>query len=96
MKMQVTVCDMDPTEIGKPTTHYTITRDGERSEFDLCKDHGGPIETVLDKAYAAEQSRASTSKAAPVKKTAAKKTSTPRRQRAKVMTLEEIEALKTS
>jgi hypothetical protein len=91
MKVQVTVCDLDPTEIGKPTMHYTITRDGERSELDLCQDHAGPIETVLF------QSDPSGADIKPVKKAAAKKTTTPRRRSsAKVVSLEDIEKLKQS
>lgn len=93
-QIKVTVCDIDPTELGKPTTHYTITRDGERSELDLCKNHAGPIESLLDQLYA-EQGQ--TPKPVPARKTAAKKTSTPRRRStSKVVSLEEIEAMKNS
>ncbi|WJN63205.1 hypothetical protein [Streptomyces phage phiScoe45] len=98
-QIQVTVCDIDPTEIGKETTHYTITRDGERSELDLCKDHGNAIETLLDQLYAVQSARPKVVKAAPAKPrvAAAKKTSTPRRRgSAKIVSLEEIEAMKTS
>jgi hypothetical protein len=93
MKVQVTVCDMDPTEVGKATMHYTITRDGERTEMDLCKDHAGPIETLL---FKLDESPAGITPQ-PVKKTAAKKTTTPRRRStAKVVSLEDIEKLKQS
>ncbi|QEQ94061.1 DNA binding protein [Streptomyces phage Saftant] len=92
-QIKVTVCDIDQTEVGKPTTRYTITRDGDRMEMDLCKDHAGPIETLL---YEADKTGA-TVKALPIKRTPAKKASAPRRRStAKVMTLEEIEALKQS
>uniref|UniRef100_A0AAU7GXZ7 Lsr2-like DNA bridging protein n=1 Tax=Streptomyces phage Kamino TaxID=3158857 RepID=A0AAU7GXZ7_9CAUD len=93
-QVQVTVCDIDPTEVGKPTTRYTITRDGDRAEMDLCKDHAGPIETLL---YEVDKSGAKV-KAVPVKRAAAKKATTTSRRRgsAKIMTLEEIEAMKTS
>ncbi|WJN63044.1 hypothetical protein [Streptomyces phage phiScoe3] len=92
-KIQVTVCDMDQTEVGKPTTRYTITRDGDRAEMDLCKDHAGPIETLL---YEVDKT-GSNVKALPVKRTPAKKASTPRRRgSAKIMSLEEIEAMKKS
>ncbi|WLW38506.1 hypothetical protein [Streptomyces phage Vanseggelen] len=93
-QIQVTVCDIDPTEIGKATTHYTITRDGERSELDLCKDHGNPIETLLDQLYAVQSSRPQP--VAPAKKATAKKTSAPRRRSAssKVVSLADIEAMK--
>ncbi|WLW38579.1 hypothetical protein [Streptomyces phage Verabelle] len=92
-KIQVTVCDIDQSEVGKPTTHYTITRDGDRAEMDLCKDHAGPIETLL---YNVDSTGAKV-KAVPVKRASAKK-ATPARRRgsAKIMTLEEIEAMKTS
>jgi hypothetical protein len=92
-QIKVTVCDIDPTEVGKPTTHYTITRDGDRSDMDLCKDHAGPIETLL---YNVDATGAAV-KAVPVKRTPAKKAApTRRRGTAKVVSLEEIEAMKAS
>ncbi|WJN63439.1 hypothetical protein [Streptomyces phage phiScoe56] len=96
-QIKVTVCDIDPTELGKPTTHYTISRDGERSELDLCKDHAGPIETLLDQLYVV-QDKAIKATPTPIRKAAAKKTtSSPRRRgSAKIVSLEEIEAMKQS
>jgi hypothetical protein len=92
-QIKVTVCDIDPTEVGKPTTRYTITRDGDRSEMDLCKDHASPIETLL---YNVDKTGEKI-KAVPVKRTPAKKAApTRRRGTAKVVSLEEIEAMKKS
>ncbi|QMP84544.1 hypothetical protein HUN43_00028 [Streptomyces phage Endor1] len=91
-QIQLTVCDMDRTELGKETQHYTVTTPAGRSELDLCVDHAAPIESILTTVYKGQVAHP-----APVKKTTAKKTSTPRRRAgAKVVSLEEIEAMKTS
>ncbi|APC43271.1 hypothetical protein Joe_31 [Streptomyces phage Joe] len=92
-KIQLTVCDLDPSELGKETQHYTVTTPAGRSELDLCKDHSEPIESLLKQAYGDRVAHP-----APAKKAAAKKTTTPRRRTSgsKIMTLEEIEAMKTS
>ncbi|WJN62808.1 hypothetical protein [Streptomyces phage phiScoe2] len=91
-KIQLVVCDMDRNELGKETAHYTVTTPDGRNELDLCKDHAKPIEAILAKVYGGEVAHP-----APAVKTAAKKTTSPRRRSgAKVMTLEEIEAMKTS
>jgi hypothetical protein len=91
-KIEVTVCDIDQAEVGKDTTQYVIIRGGEEKVLDLCKDHAAPIEALLAGGVATQPI-----KQAPVKKTAVKKATTPvSRPRAKIMTLDEIEALKTS
>lgn len=89
-QIQLTVCDVDKSELGKETQHYTINTPGGRSELDLCVDHAKPIEQILDQVYGGMVPHP-----APVKKTTAKKTSTPRRRgTAKVVSLEAIEAMK--
>ncbi|AKY03784.1 DNA binding protein [Streptomyces phage Verse] len=90
-QIQLTVCDVDKTELGKETQHYTINTPGGRSELDLCVDHAKPIEAILEQVYGGKVPHPN----APAKKTAAKKTTTPRRTRgAKVVSLEEIERMK--
>lgn len=90
-KIQLVVCDMDNSELGKETQHYTVTTPSGRSELDLCKDHAKPIEAILGQVYGDRVAHP-----APATKAAAKKTSTPRRRGAsKVVTLEEIAAMKT-
>ncbi|QMP84574.1 hypothetical protein KGG93_gp29 [Streptomyces phage Endor2] len=93
-QIQLTVCDVDKTEFGKETQHYTINTPGGRSELDLCVDHAQPIEQILEVVYGGKVPHPT----APAKKaTAPKKTAAPRRRgSAKIMTLEEIEAMKQS
>ncbi|WJN63282.1 hypothetical protein [Streptomyces phage phiScoe54] len=90
-QIQLTVCDMDRTEYGKETAHYSVTTPAGRVELDLCVDHAKPIEDIIDKVYGGEPIH----KPTPAKKATAKKTTTPRRPRgAKIVSLEEIEAMK--
>ncbi|WJN63361.1 hypothetical protein [Streptomyces phage phiScoe55] len=95
-QIQLTVCDIDKTEYGKETQHYSVTTPAGRSELDLCKDHAAPIEAILDQVYGGQVAHPTVTpvkKAAPAKKAA----TTPRRRgAAKIVSLEEIEAMKTS
>ncbi len=45
-RKQVVVCDVCEA-VGKPTTRYRITREGQRFEVDLCVDHAKRIEALL-------------------------------------------------
>ncbi|WJN62960.1 hypothetical protein [Streptomyces phage phiScoe25] len=94
-KIQLTVCDMDRTELTKETKHYTVNTPEGRSELDLCEDHAAPIEQLLKAVYGDTVPHPHIK--APAKKAAAKKTtSTPRRRgTAKIVSLEEIEAMKS-
>lgn len=93
--VSITVCDVCEDR-GKPTTHWRIEVGGEVFEVDLCAEDAEPIATVI-KFESAEP--VSAPFAAPVKRTATKATPAPaargrQRSGARVMTLEQIEALK--
>jgi hypothetical protein len=105
MKIQVVACDVDQQV---PAKTYTITvSDGRSISKDLCEEHAGYLEDLLEELDAGEDApeaepepepvvpvRRSPARKAPAKKTAAK-TATPARRRAKVVSFEEIEAKKS-
>ncbi|AVE00409.1 DNA binding protein [Streptomyces phage OzzyJ] len=96
MKIEITVCDVDQ-EVGKPTRTYTIAVDGRQVKRDLCEKHAAPLEMLLhlDQTKAAQGVKPP---AAPVVRSApAKATQSAPKRRARttrVMSLEEIEAMK--
>ncbi|QDP44233.1 hypothetical protein KGG70_gp51 [Streptomyces phage Celia] len=77
--------------VDRPTTHYTIARDGEAAEVDLCAEHGAPLDELFPAPVLAPVPPVK--RAAPARKAPAKKAA-PRRRGAKVVSLDEIERMK--
>ncbi|AKY03712.1 DNA binding protein [Streptomyces phage Lannister] len=90
MKIEIRVCDVDQA-VGEPTKTYTIAVEGRSVEVDLCAEHAAPLEELLHLDTEEEREPAKP-------KPAARSTSTPKkrtsRTRPKIVSLEEIEAMK--
>lgn len=91
--LEVTACDIDKQY---PAKTYTITcSDGRSISKDLCEEHAGYLEDLLEELDVKEpevEAQPVVPKR-PARKAAAKKT-VPARRRPKIVTLEEIEAQK--
>ncbi|AGM12204.1 DNA binding protein [Streptomyces phage Danzina] len=86
MKIEITVCDLDQA-VGVPTKHYTLGMEGRTVELDLCDEHARPIVGLMGVKHV---------EAAPRQRTAVtttKKRTAPR-ARPKIVSLEDIEAMK--
>ena len=97
MKIEVTVCNVCQ-EVGKPVEQYVVGRLGAPVELDLCADHAAPIEAPIEALLGGQPKGAGSrtpakARKAPAKKAAAKKAA-PRRRGTKVVSIEEIEAMK--
>jgi hypothetical protein len=106
VQVEVIACDVDERE---PALTYTITvSDGRSISKDLCEEHAGYLEDLLEELEVEGEpepeappvvpvrrapARKVSAKKAPAEKATAKKT-TPARRRAKVVSFEEIEAQK--
>jgi hypothetical protein len=88
MEISVTVCDVEPKP-GEDTKHYTITQDGRAVELDLCAAHSEAMERLM-----LLKQRSEVAPPAPATRKVAAKKSAPRRRRG-VVTLDEIEAMKS-
>jgi topoisomerase IA-like protein len=104
MKIQVIACDVDQQV---PALTYTITvSDGRTISKDLCEEHAGYLEDLLEEAEVSEDEPEAkpepapkpAAKRAPAKKAPAKEAAAkvPARRRAKVVSFEEIEARKSN
>jgi hypothetical protein len=83
----VTVCDKCGAQEGLST--YEVRQGQKKQRLDLCEAHRKPMEDLLALVTKAATPRATT------KKAAAKKTTAGRpRAKSKIMTIEEIEAMK--
>lgn len=103
-QVELTVCDIcERTDRG--TEHYFIVAgDGRKGEADLCEEHGKPIEHLLgdprerDPLPAPSARKVAVKKAAPRKAATRKVTTKTTRSRqslgAKVVSLDDIEAMK--
>jgi hypothetical protein len=106
MKIQVVACDIDQQV---PALTYTITvSDGRSISKDLCEEHAGYLEDLLEEAEVGSDEGGAEAepepeappvvpvRRAPAKKAPAKKApaKVPARRRAKVVSFEEIEAQK--
>ncbi|MGW7434734.1 hypothetical protein [Streptomyces sp. NPDC054849] len=103
MKIEVTACDIDKVT---PATTYTIMRDGETFELDLCGEDAKPIEDLIARAQGGGDEVPSprserSSQSSPTRRPAARKgaVSAPerkpdRRRKARVTSMEEIERQK--
>jgi hypothetical protein len=89
MEIQVTVCDID-RKVGEPTKQYTISVDGKSITRDLCAEHAAPLEALLSGQEPVEKPKPAPRRSA--SSTGAKK----RGPRAKVVSLDEIEKMKSS
>ncbi|MFJ6893603.1 hypothetical protein [Streptomyces hokutonensis] len=105
--VEVIACDIDKVI---PALTYTITvSDGRSISKDLCEEHGGYLEDLLEELEVQGSepepapAKAAPAKKAPAKKAPAKKTAapaeapakkTPSRRRPRITSLEEIEAAK--
>jgi hypothetical protein len=106
VQVEVIACDVDEQE---PALTYTITvSDGRSISKDLCGEHAGYLEDLLEELEVEGEpepeappavpvrrapARKAPAKKAPAEKATAKK-ATPARRRAKVVSFEEIEAQK--
>lgn len=79
--MTVTVCNQDPSEVGKPTRPYRITSEGRSANVDLCAEHSAPLERFLEPGGTASKGEAGMGRRG-------------RRRATGVTTIEEIEAKK--
>ncbi|MFD7677546.1 hypothetical protein [Streptomyces sp. NPDC060187] len=108
--VDVIACDVDKAI---PALTYTITvSDGRSISKDLCEEHGGYLEDLLEELEVRDSepepgpAKAVAAKATPAKKAPAKKAApkeaaapakkTPSRRRPRITSLEEIEAAKKS
>lgn len=89
----VTVCDHCGAEEG--VSPYEVKAGSRRVvKMDLCAEGAAPLESLLE-VVGAKPQRRTAAKSAPANKAATtKKTASGRTKRSKVVTLEEIEALK--
>ncbi|QYW07875.1 hypothetical protein SEA_REDBEAR_29 [Streptomyces phage RedBear] len=88
MKIEITVCDVDQA-VGVPTKHYTLMAEGRTVDLDLCDDHAAPIVSLMGVKHV----EASQHKVRPRAVTTTQKRAAPR-ARTKIVSLEEIEAMK--
>lgn len=79
VKIEVTVCDLC-LEPGKATAHYEIRVDGGKHMLDLCDEHAAPILDLVKEVGKAQAAKRASAR--------------PSRRSARVMTMEEIEALR--
>lgn len=92
MQVSYTVCNVEPVP-GEETKHYTIATDGEKVDLDLCDRHRSAIDNLMSFAQRDQATPRPAKKASP-RKAATKKATAPRR-RNRVMTVEQIEAMKS-
>ncbi|AOQ26927.1 DNA binding protein [Streptomyces phage Rana] len=85
MKIEITVCDLDQA-VGVPTKHYTLGVDDRSVELDLCDEHAAPIIGLMGVKHIEAAPRQRTV-------TTTKKRTAPR-ARPKIVSLEDIEAMK--